>query len=427
MDEETAAFLFMQETKECEADAADQEFNVHLAAAVLLTGADIGRLLRNERQNPTQNYLCHTAWQVLFNSQNDRAYITTMGFNVETFELIIQSGFRERWYTQPIPCTDSSSHGEPRPGARSLDESGALGLILHYLNSTMLEITLQQIFALIPATTSCYITFGLQILLETLREMPDAAIRWPYEDQEFQDDSKLIVACHPQLEGAFASIDGLNLPTQTSDDPDIKNATYNGWLSEHYISSVIVFSPRGVIIAANFNAPGSWHDSHVAQPIYEKLHNETPDGFYLVADSAFPCGTVDIEGRIMAPIKTGQHLQGTIAEIEERFAYDRELLSYRQIAEWGMRSIQGSFGRLRLPLQINDKEGRADLLEICFRLHNLHTRRVGYNEIQKVYMSEWRKTLDDEELWMSFESMVFGDQQRKDRVSRFHIHPEYRN
>jgi len=265
-----------------------------------------------------------TAWKVLFNSQNNRAYITTMGFNVETVELIVQSGFGERWYTQPIPQTNSSSHGEPRPGARSLDACGALGLILHYLNSTMLEIALQQIFALIPATTSRYITFGLRILLETLCKMPDAAICWPHGDQEFQDNSKLIIARHPRLEGAFASIDGLNLPTQTCKDPDIENATYNGWLSEHYISSVIVFSPRGtyqiilcilithalqgVIIAANFNAPGSWHDSRVAQPIYEKLCKETPDGFYLVADSAFPCGTVDIEGCIMAPIKTGQRL-----------------------------------------------------------------------------------------------------------------------
>jgi hypothetical protein len=44
---------------------------------------------------------------------------------------------------------------------------------------------------------------------------------------------------------------------------------------------------KGVIIAANFNAPGSWHDSRVAQPIYDKLQNDTPDGFYLVANTAF--------------------------------------------------------------------------------------------------------------------------------------------
>ena len=44
---------------------------------------------------------------------------------------------------------------------------------------------------------------------------------------------------------------------------------------------------EGVIIACSFNAPRSWHDSCVAQPIYEKLLNDTPDGFYLVADTAF--------------------------------------------------------------------------------------------------------------------------------------------
>jgi len=190
---------------------------------------------------------------------------------------------------------------------------------------------------------------------------------------------------------------------------------------------MFMINMEGVIIACNFNMPRSWHDSCVAQPIYEKLLKETPDGFYLVADTAFPRGTEEIEGRIMAPIKTGQRMRGTDEEIEERFAYDRELLSYRQTAEWGMRSIQGSFGRLRLPLQINDKNARGDLIEICFRLHNLRTRRIGYNEIEKVYMPEWKKTLDDEEIWNHFEEMVFGDQRQKDRVSRFHVHPEYQN
>jgi len=74
--------------------------------------------------------------------------------------------------------------------------------------------------------------------------MPDAAIRWP-KGPDFQKFNDLITACHPRLTGAFASIDGLNLPVQTSADQDIENATYNGWLSEHFISSVLVFSPHG--------------------------------------------------------------------------------------------------------------------------------------------------------------------------------------
>ncbi|KIJ92624.1 hypothetical protein K443DRAFT_13455 [Laccaria amethystina LaAM-08-1] len=340
------AFQLMQEAEDFEDVVEADLYNTQLSAALLITGAEASRVLRSERRNQTRNYLCrpqlqpdprtHTPWQALFNSRNDRGFITTMGFDVETFELIVRSGFGTLWLSRPIPRADATTHGEPRPGGRSLDAWGALGLVLHYLNSTMLEISLQQIFALMPTTVSQYITFGLQILLETLRALPDAAIQWPMHDVEFQDDCDLIVARHPRLDGAFASIDGLNLPTQTSDDPDLENATYNGWLSEHYISSVIVFSPHGVIIAANFNAPGSWHDSRVAQPIYDKLQNETPDGFYLVADTAFPRGAVEIEGRIMAPIKSGQRLRSTDDEIEERFAYDRELLSFRQTAEWGM-------------------------------------------------------------------------------------------
>jgi hypothetical protein len=74
--------------------------------------------------------------------------------------------------------------------------------------------------------------------------MPDA-ITWPHNDSEFEGNNSLIVERHPQLLGAFRGIDGLNLPMQTSEDQDVENATYNGWLSEHFISSVLAFSPRG--------------------------------------------------------------------------------------------------------------------------------------------------------------------------------------
>lgn len=95
----------------------------------------------------------------------------------------VQSVFGEHWYTRPISCNDSSSHGEPRPGVRSLD-TWVLRLVQHYLNSAMPEITLQQIFAIIPATTTRYITFGLRIILETLSKIQNVATLWPHEDQK---------------------------------------------------------------------------------------------------------------------------------------------------------------------------------------------------------------------------------------------------
>ena len=189
-----AEFQLMQEAEDMEDAAKADLYNTQLSAALLIMGAEESQVLHSECQNLTRSYLCHpqlqqypqntSSWQALFNSQNDRAFITTMGFDVKTFELIVRSGFGTLWLSQPIPRADASTHGEPRPGGRSLDAWGALGLVLHYLNSTMLEISLQQIFALIPTTVSRYINFGLEILLKTLHSLPDAAIQWPVQDIE---------------------------------------------------------------------------------------------------------------------------------------------------------------------------------------------------------------------------------------------------
>jgi hypothetical protein len=87
-----------------------------------------------------------------------------MGFDAATFDIILGAGFDDAWNTTPIPHEDTPGTGKTRPGAHSPDASGALGLLLHYLNSTMCEISLRQIFVLIPSTISRYITFGLGLL-----------------------------------------------------------------------------------------------------------------------------------------------------------------------------------------------------------------------------------------------------------------------
>jgi hypothetical protein len=150
----------------------------------------------------------------------------------------------------------------------------------------------------------------------------------------------------------------------------------------------------GTIIAAKLNAPGSWHDSRLAQGIYEKLRNHTPSGFYLVADTAFPRGADQIQGKIRAPIKTSQRIQGTSVQIEERLAFDRELLSYRQTAEWGMRAMgdgvlfshsnnlfNNVFTGIRLSAAVHLKE--SDPFADLFHAHaftgqpgELHSRQV---------------------------------------------------
>ncbi|KAJ7226867.1 hypothetical protein GGX14DRAFT_385658 [Mycena pura] len=240
--------------QEDEFDNSDQ----HLAGtgiAIILLGAINAHTRRIARRKQNRVYLCRlqllpyprlcSPWQVLYLSGSDRAYITTMGVDVTTFNYILQMGFADLWNSERIPRPDALRAGRTRPGAHSLDASGALGLVLHFLNSTMREISLQQIFALIPSTVSRYITFGMDLLLRVLRTTLKAAITWPATCNKFEEYNNLIIACHPRLTGAFASIDGLNLACQTSHNSKVENATYNGWLCEHFISSVFVFSPHG--------------------------------------------------------------------------------------------------------------------------------------------------------------------------------------
>lgn len=243
--------LMLTEDSNDDEDVAACAIFIHLAM-------DDAEHQRSEARNPHRLYLTrsdllpnpriNTPWQHLFARRNDRAFITTMGVDCETFSILLNRGFAQAWESTPIPRNDTNAYAAPRSSRRSLDAAGALGLLLHYLNSTMREISLQEIFALIPTTISRYINFSISILLETLRNMPEAQVTWPIQHKEYQDLSALIQARHPLLHGAFGFIDGLNLAVQVSDDGEIENATYNGWLHDHFISNVLVFSPKGMFL-----------------------------------------------------------------------------------------------------------------------------------------------------------------------------------
>ena len=99
------------------------------------------------------------------------------------------------------------------------------------------------------------------------------------------------------------------------------------------------------------------------------------------------------------------------------------VLSYRQTAEWGMRELQGSFGWLWIPLRA-EMDQQADLIEVCFRLHNLQTRLVGISQIKNVYVPIWREG-QGEQVWEGFERPFFANQRKHDHVSRFHIQEEW--
>ena len=256
MDDDNLLLLLHNTThNQLESDEEDEAINrARILMAFLVVGSNEDHTWSVRNRYPRRQYLGRksllpnprfgTPWTRLYKHHRDRAFITTMGVDTLTFDAILNAGFGRLWSTQPIPRPDKRTAIQPRPGKRSLDAAGGLGLVLHWLSSTMRQVSLQEIFALVPSTVSRYLRFALSILLQVLREMPQAAITWP-QDDEFLELSGYVSMHHPLLQGVFGSINGLKLPCQVSRDVEMENATYNGWLHSHFVSSVIVFNSKG--------------------------------------------------------------------------------------------------------------------------------------------------------------------------------------
>ncbi|TFK33537.1 hypothetical protein BDQ12DRAFT_670161 [Crucibulum laeve] len=124
------AFFLLNQAEQEEEEADDElQASTIATAALIFIGAEEAHLIRAEHRRHNRLYLVRsellsnprigTPWQVLYPSRSDRAFITTMGFNVIAFDEILASGFAEKWLIESIPRTDTNFGGAPRPGGRS--------------------------------------------------------------------------------------------------------------------------------------------------------------------------------------------------------------------------------------------------------------------------------------------------------------------
>lgn len=214
----------------------------------------------------------------------------------------------------------------------------------------------------------------------------DCRIKWPSLEEQIELD-RLIQEREPSLHvHAIGFIDGCSFPCGANATVDEQNAYYNGWKSGTFVNNVFVFSPTGKIIFASINAPGSWHDASITGDLFPMLLNEriTLRNMGVIADTAFPRS-----GPLARKIHVGLRAEdisadGAVAATEIfRHAI---ITSLRQAAEWGMRALQGTFGRLKSSLQ-SDKKSRHDLILSILLLHNFRTEHVGFNQIATVFSS----------------------------------------
>ena len=103
-------YTYLSQLIEEDEEVAEEERVLQAAAAAMIIylGAEEYRALRAQRQQPSRLYLCHpqlmsdprdpssSPWQKLYHSHSDRAFITTMGFDTETFDSILNAGFTQK-------------------------------------------------------------------------------------------------------------------------------------------------------------------------------------------------------------------------------------------------------------------------------------------------------------------------------------------
>ncbi|OAV98490.1 hypothetical protein PTTG_05913 [Puccinia triticina 1-1 BBBD Race 1] len=135
-------------------------------------------------------------------------------------------------------------------------------------------------------------------------------------------------------------MDGLNLPVLISDDEDC----------------ILVFAPDGTIMYPILNAPGSWHDSTIADLLYNQLLERTPPGYWIISNTAFPRKSKRLQSLILAPVKRGDSLPTNSLDSARLQLLNEQLVSAHQAAKWGMQLIQGLIAQLKILLPASNHQ-----------------------------------------------------------------------
>jgi len=184
--------------------------------------------------------------------------------------------------------------------------------------------------------------------------------------------------------------DGLKMTFECCAGLTKQSMYYNGWKAGHYILNLFVFSMDGRIILCALNAPGSVHDSTLAEwcGMHDKLeamYQRT--GGVCCLDSAFAAAS--------APYLMKSSGNVTKAKNPVEVRRISQATSVRQASEWGMRAIQGAFPRTKDTLQYEEAGERKIYLMLMALLYNTRLELVGLNEIRNVYLPAWSRDFDN--------------------------------
>jgi len=340
-----------------------------------------GHLRRGALQNPN----VAPFWQI-YNSGQDDAMITFTGFDFAAFNQLHQV-FQPLFdnFTPFNNCNGFIVRKRFETGRpRLLTSISCLALGLSWTRTRGSLMVLQIVFGLTRSALSVWLRFARRMIIKALINHPDAIVRLPTDD-EVHIFRGVISAKYSLLTHVWGAMDGLKLTLERAGgNNDQQNNFFNGWTHDHYVTNLFVFSPDGKIRSAYFNAPGVLHDSTMAvwSSIYEQIEEVyRRTGGQVVVDSAFSTT------RTQAMISSYQTNIDRSGRARQSFGLNRQATSVRQLSEWGMRGLQGSFPRLKDRFFYEERGERKLILQMVVLLYNFRASTVGQNQIQSSFMT----------------------------------------
>ena len=326
-----------------------------------------------------------SSFRYLYISGNNQALINATGHDHTSFRKLLRlfSDLYIYWTwdlkTNMIRPKILDVNGYPCGRQRDLSPIGCLGLILMwYRTNGSCTRNLSMMFGQTSTVLYKWLIFGRCVLLHVLSAYAPAKVCLPTAEEVIELKSA-VVQKYPTCKDVVGAADGLKLLVEAPINWKKQEKFFNGWKQAHYINCVFLFTVDGKIRVAIINAPGSFHDSTIAdygayskfERLYE-LHRAK-----IVVDSAFQIerGPWMIQSSQLDPEDT------------EEIILNREATSVRQLSEWGMRMIQASSPRLKQALPCDEDGEREIILRLMLHLHNFAAETMGLNQIFNSFMT----------------------------------------
>lgn len=265
-----------------------------------------------------------------------------------------------------------------------------LGILLFYLGSKMQMKFLPMLFCT-----------GLPHISKILKKILERVINVLSDDQRAKialpdaDGCKRLANLVYERERIFTDVigflDGLQLPIECCSEIVEQNSFYQPRCSDTTVNNVLAFSAEGKVIYAAINYPGSIGDGRLALPLLHFLiDNKFPYRFCV--DSGFKRDNSS-QGKFIGPLSYQARQKAKDKGDEIAIKRHIHLVSLRQASEWGNRSLQGTFPRLKCRLSRN-KALRRMIILCSILLHNFRTDIVGLNQIKTVFEPEYEHYLN---------------------------------